>query len=60
MIYRGTFKNIHEQDCEVVIQTNDGDPTVVSMDEYGDDIRLMTSPVILTTETDDMFQTVEI
>lgn len=60
MIYRGIFKDTKNRDCELIIKTPDNDPTVVRMDSQNSDIRLLRSPVIITSETDDMFQTVEI
>lgn len=60
MIYCGIFKDYDENDCEIIIRTPDNDPTVVRMDAPDSDIRLMTSPVIISSETDDMFQTVEV
>lgn len=60
MIYRGIFKDTKNRDCELIIKTPDNDPTVVRMDSQNSDIRLLRSPVVITSETDDMFQTVEI
>ena len=59
MRYEGIFKDINQQDVEVIIDINDDDVEVVRMDDEDSRIRLMKNPVEISSEIDDLFQVIE-
>lgn len=59
MRYEGIFKDVKQQDVEVIIDIPDDDVEVVRMDEDDSRIRMMKSPVEIESEIDDLFQVVE-
>lgn len=60
MRYEGIFKDINQQDVEVIIDIPDDDVEVVRMDEDDSRIRLMKNPVEIDSELDDLFQVIEV
>lgn len=60
MIFEGRFKTKHNnEDCIIIIQTNDGDDTTVYINEDGGDIYFNFSDPVIISQQSEIFDTIQ-